>query len=315
MKTPRRFLAFLSLAMFALGVPNDTTFEWPDASRYWRMLINVRQEIGNYVKIHPQYFTQDKVVTDLAILDVPPGGEEKAAKDYKRIRKELESRGIAVGTYVSGTTVLPESEQSHYPQSTVSIEQMPANTSYVGSWPGWPTRKIVNIADADSRHALQANIKQLWEKTPAPIRYIDNIPAHPKVAKASPWGVSCQHMQELREMAESTGSRVMFNIPLHVGEMSDRETQQFIQAVGQNGISLEMPWHPSIRQSREATLRAQKRYRELLDSGMAIVLIPGKSVPEDQLVAWVRSWRKPTDRLYISVPFFRQPDPSITMIQ
>lgn len=315
MKTFLRTLPFLSLVIIALAAPNNIAFEWPDASRYWRMLLNVGQQVETYLKNHPQYFSQDKVVTDLAIHPVPPGGEEQAAKDYKRIRKELESRGIAVGTYISGTTVVPESEQKHYPQAAVSIEQMPANARYAGSWPGWPTRKIIDVTDADTRHALQANIKQLWENTPAPVRYIDNIPAHPKVARAAPWEASCQHMQELREMAESMGSRVMFNIPLHVGEMSDRETEQFIRAVGQNGISLEMPWHPTIRQSREATLRAEKRYRQLLDSGMAIVLIPGKSAPEDQLLPWVRTWKKPTDRLYISVPFFRPPDPSVAMVQ
>jgi hypothetical protein len=303
------------LGTIAAALPaGNVAFEWPDSSHYWRVLMNVNQYIEYYLKNHPPYFSHDKLVTDFAIVKIPVGGREQAAKQYKAIRKVLVGKGMQVGTYVSGTTVIPEAEQDHYPPANVSVEQMPPNARYIGSWSGHPTRKIISVADADTRHALQAGIKQLWESAPTSVRFADNMPPHPKVDSSQPWEASCKHIQELGKIAESLGSRAIFNIPMHVGEMSDQETRQLIDAVGHNGISLEMPWHANVRKSKEATERARKRYRQLLDSGMAIVLIP-VNTPEDQLTAWVRTWRKPTDHLYIASSYFKQPDMSVYMLQ
>lgn len=299
----------------AIGSPaRHTAFQWPDSSRYWRALVNVNQYIALYIKNHPQWFSQDRLVTDFSVIDVPANGEEGAAKQYKTVRKLMESRGMYVGTYISGTSVLPQSEQNHYPIGAVSIEQMPATAHYMGSWPGHPTRRMVDISDDDTRHALEAQIRKFWESVPAPIRFVDNIPPHPKVLKTQPWDVSCKYMQELRGIGESLGSRVLFNIAMHVSDLSDREAQQLIQAVGQGGILLEMPWSANIRKNPDATARAQKRYRQLLDSGMAIVMIPVKT-PEDDLANWIRSWRKPKDNLYVSTVFTKAPPAAVYAVQ
>lgn len=276
--------------------------------------MDVGQQVEFYLKNHPDYFSHDKLITNFAIFDVPPGGQDQAAREYKKIRKELQSRGMVVGSYVSGTTVFPESEQNHYPPANVSVEQMPRDSKYVGSWPGHATRKVVNLADAKTRDAIEAGIKQLWEHFPAPVVFVDNMPAPPGMAGSQPWEATCKHIEELGKIAESQGSRLLFNMPMHVGELSELQTQQLIQAVGHNGISLEMPWHDNIRKSKEATERAQKRYRELLDTGMAIVMTPVHT-PEDQLAAWVRTWRKPTDHLYIASSFFKPPDLSAYMVR
>jgi hypothetical protein len=89
--------------------------------------------------------------------------------------------------------------------------------------------------------------------------------------------------------------------------MSDEETRQLMAAVADHGIALEMPWHPNIRRSAVQTERAKVRYRQLLDSGMGIVMMPIDGDPQ-QLVDWVRTWRKPADRLYISGAFYKAPD-------
>jgi hypothetical protein len=315
MKKLVKFSTLLGVVALVASPAKNITFQWPDSSHYWRVLINVNQYIDSYLKNHPQYFAKDKLVTDLSVIDIPAGGREAAAKQYKSVRKKLEARGMAVGTYVSGSTVIPETEQNHYPPANVSIEQMPPNSKYAGSWPGHTTRRIVDIADADTRHALQAGIRQLWENVPAPLRFVDNVPAHRKVSSSTPpWEATCKHIEELRKIAESLGSRVVLNIPMHVGELSDQEARQLMEAVGQNGIALEMPWSEGIRKSNEATKRAANRYRQFLDSGMAIILIAVKT-PEGQLTAWVGSWRKPTDHIYIASPFFKQPDMSLYMLQ
>ena len=326
--------------MFALAAPAfslraESGFEWPDSTRYWRVIVDANDAIETYLNKHPQYFSNDKLVLDFQVFNVPVGGEEEAKHRYEHVRKMMQSRGMEVGTYISGTTVQPDAERHRYPPSLIAIEQMPPEARYTGSWPGMPTRKIVNVADTATRHALQSNIKQVWEMTPAPIRYVDNIPA----VKAAPWEASCKHMQELGEIAQSLGgARVVFNIPILVGDLSDHEAQQLTRALaGENGMTLEMPWpfrgrrellEPKMRglaggnvapEDREAVDRSVKRYRQLLDSGAAIIMIPTKRGPQEQnldveIAQWVRTWKKPTDHLYISVPFFRPPDPAIVMI-
>lgn len=302
-----RLFTIFTLVAFAASAHRSGEFQWPDSSRWWRVLVNVNQYIKTYLKAHPQWFSQDKLVTDFAVQDIPD--KDAAAKEYKSVRKLLESHGMYVGTYTSGTTLLPEDEQTHYPPATVSLEQMPATARYVGSWPGHPTRKIVDLSDPNTRHAFQANIRRMWETWPAQVRFLDNAAIHRSAGGGQRWEDYCKNFEEIRQIGESVGSRVIFNISVHVGLMSDKETQQLIRAVGDNGISLEMPWHSKIRADPEATRRAQMRYRQLLDTGMAIIMIPIlRDTPEDVLAAWVRTWRKPTDHLYMAGIFWKPPN-------
>jgi hypothetical protein len=317
MQSMQRFLKVLTIIGLTSAVGSSARhvdFQWPDSSHYWRALVNVNQYIETYLRTHPQWFSQDRLATDFAVQDVPAGGQEAAAERYKKVRKMLESKKMWVGTYVSGTTVLPESEENHYPYSAVPIEQLPATTHYSGSWPGHPSRRTVDISDAGSRRALELGIRRLWEKEPAPLRFIDNMPPHPRVLKTQPWETSCKYIQELREMGESLGSVVIFNIAMHVGALSDQDTRQLIQAVGHGGICLEMPWSATIRRDQAATKEAERRYLQLLDSGMAIVMIAVKT-PEGDLKHWVQSWRRPEDHVYLGAAFFKPPDPSIYMLQ
>ena len=307
--TFRAISAFLVLFTPAIGCsPHASDLShWPDASRYWHVIMNADQNIENYVRIHPEYFVHDKLVTDLGVDDVKIGGEENARQTYKRVRSLLESKGMYVGTYVSGRTVSRQAQtHTRLPPYSACVEEMPPNARYLGSWPSDPDRKIIDVDDADTRHALERGILRLWKAYPAPFHFVDNMTPHPMVQRGNSWKAACQYMAELREMGESLGSRVLFNIPMHVGLLSDQETHQLIRAVGEGGIVLEMPWHSTIRQSKQATDRAAFRYRQLLDSGMAIVMIP-VSTPLDQLTSWVQTWRKPTDRLYVAVPFFKPP--------
>jgi hypothetical protein len=302
----------ISLLALAISSARNSAFQWPDSSRYWRALVNVNQYAASYIKNHPQWFSQDRLVTDFAVhgvRDQALGGEQ-----YSTVRKLLESKKMYVGTYISGTTVLPASEQTGYPHEAVSTEELPSTARYKGSWSGHASRRYIDVSDADTRHALEAGIRKLWESSPAPVRFVDNMPPHPKVDATQSWELSCKYISELRGVGESLGSRVIFNIPMHVASLSDQETRQLIEAVGQNGIALEMPWHANVRRSPQATVQAAKRYRQLLDSGMAIVMIP-VNTPEDELTNWVRSWRKTTDYLYLGGAFWKQPDMSIYRLE
>jgi hypothetical protein len=295
----------LLLAFFATSSASISSFQWPNANIYWRVLVNVNQYIEKYPK---EWFSRDKVVTDLSVVNVSPGAMGLAADRYRRVRDLLESHGMYVGTYISGTTVGPAADQTVYPAGSVPIEHMPPSARYVGSWPGQPGRRIIDVESDVTRQALQAGIRQLWEATPAPLRFVDNAAAHSSTGGKQPWAGYCKNMEGIRQVAESLGSRVIFNISMHPGMLTDDEALQLTQAVGAgNGIALETPWSPAIRQNTEATAKAEMRYRQLLDSGLTVIMIP-TDVAEDQLAAWVNTWRKSTDHIYFSGIFWKPPE-------
>ena len=167
---------------------------------------------------------------------------------------------------------------------------------------------LVDVTDSDTRHAFQAGIKRLWEKYPAPVRFVDNAAIHHSTGKGQPWASYCANIEEIRKLGESMGSLQIFNISVHVGEMSDEETRLLTKAVGSGGILLEMPWHQNIRNSPAATERAKLRYRQLLDSGIGIILAPPGAEPPQELVNWVRTWRQSTDHLYFGGAFYKAPE-------
>jgi hypothetical protein len=306
--TRRLLVALLTVtaAITGLCYPlSDATYWWHDSSQYSRVIVNARDGIEMRPK---QWFAQDKLITDYTIANADVVGRDKAAQEYKATRDLLRSYGLAVGTYISGTIVIPESKETHWPWSAVPLEWMPASSQYNGNWPGMDYRKIIDVTDPATRHAFQQGIKRLWEQTPAPVRFIDNAGIHRSAGKSQPWSSYCANIEEIRKIGESMGSLQIFNLSLHVGEMSDEETSQLIKAVGKGGILLEMPWHENIRKNPAATERARLRYRELLDAGMGIIMATPGTEPPQELVNWVRTWRKPTDHLYFAGVFWKAPD-------
>jgi hypothetical protein len=303
-----RILPWALVAVWsAQALGENVGFEWPDSRNYWRALVNVNQYIQRYMRGHPDWFAKDKLITDFAVYEIKPGEQKRAVEQYHSVRGFLEARGMVVGTYTSGTTVSPASAQHEYPHRKVTTEEMPQLAKYVGSWPGHEEIRIIDVSDAQTRHALQKGITILWQQTPAPLRFVDNAGIHQSAGRAQPWQDYCTNIRELRQIGEFLHSRVMFNLSLHVGMLSDKEATQLIEAVGRGGgIALEMPWSRSIRTNPTDSSSAERRYRQLLDNGIAIVMI-AVDTPEVELTAWVRSWRRPADHLYIADSFWKAP--------
>jgi hypothetical protein len=307
----RFFCAFLMLSMLAPAASRESSFQWPDTTSYARVLVNVNEYIESRP---PAWFRQDKLITDFAVSDSNPQDHAAAVQRYQKIRRMLESEGISVGTYISGRSVMPKSAQTRYPASTMVAEDMPATSRFWGTWPGQPNRRIIDVSDPTTRHNLQAGIKRLWEQNPAPVRFVDNAAVHRSAGRDQAWPDYCANIREIRQLGESMGSKVIFNISAHVGMLSDEDARELIDAVGDGGIALEMPWHPNIQKSPAETRKAELRYRQLLDSGMAIVMIPVK-MDVEALAAWVRTWKKPADHLYISGVFWKPPELAVYKLQ
>jgi hypothetical protein len=303
MKTLRYYAVVLLVAL-TLSAASVPKFEWPDSDHYSRVIVNATQGIESRPRV---WFAQDKLVTDLAITNVDQIGNAAAVKEYDAIRHTLESWGLAVGTYTSGTTVITQTRETHWPWQTVPSEWMSISTHYIGDWPTMPYRKILDLSDRETMNSFHEGLKRLWERTPAPVRFVDNAGIHSSAGKGQKWNDYCTNMLEIRRIGESMGSLQVFNIAMHVGMLSDDEMKNLISAVGGNGIAIEMPWSPAIRKDKTLTRNAEARYRQLLDAGEAIILIP-LDVDAQPLAAWVRTWRKPTDHLYLAGSFFKPPD-------
>jgi len=290
-----------------LGPPTQVMYQWHDSSKFSRVIVNATQGI----EIRPRvWFAQDRLVTDFTITNASEIGREKAQKQYQATRQLLISYGIAVGTYTSGTTVKPEREQTYWPLPMVPLEQMPSSSRYKGTWPGEPSRRVIDVSDPATRRALQQSIRRLWQQFPAPVRFVDNAAAHSRLGGSQNWSDYCANIKEIRIMGAAMGSRQIFNVAVRIGSMSDQETLQLMDAVGDHGIALEMPWERGILQTEEGTKRTRNRYRQMLDSGMGVVMVPVEGDPKE-LVEWVRTWRKPTDHLYLSGVFYKSPDQAL----
>jgi hypothetical protein len=307
-KSNHRARLFVLVALVNIQVSSNgeqaKAYRWHNSARYSRVIVNATQGIENRPR---EWFAQDQLVTDFAITNADSVGVVEAQKRYWAVRQQLESYGLVVGTYISGMSVRPKAEEQSWPPSMVAIERMPSTARYSGNWPGAPHRMLVDPSDPGTRHNLQNEILKLWKEVPAPVHFVDNVAIHRSCGAGAAWSAYCANIKEIRKMGESLGSVQVFNLAVHVGFMSDTETQQLIDAVGSHGICLEMPWHRKFRQNAELTEKARLRYRQLLDSGMGIIMMPLDGDPQ-QLANWVWTWRKPSDHLYISGVFTKAPD-------
>lgn len=301
-------LSMLTIAVGAVESSHPPAFQWPDSSAYSRVIVNAQEGIESYPKT---WFSRDTLVTDFTISDAKDKSADGAMQQYRTLRNLLTSYGLTVGTYVSGTTVEPEAMEAKWPWAVVPLEWMPPNSLYVGVLSEESNRKIIDVSDTTTRRAFQSAIRRLWEQTPASVRFIDNAAVHQSAGKGQPWASYCRNIKEIREMGETMGSVQIFNLSLHVGELSDDETTQLIDSVGQGGILLEMPWHQNIRRDAAATERARVRYRQLLDSGVAIIMAEPGAEPSKDLVKWIDTWRKPADHLYFAGAFWKAPDEAL----
>jgi hypothetical protein len=294
---------------------------WPNADTYWGVLVNVNQYITYYLQNDPTYFTNVKLATDLEVVQVNYNSSTSVAaaqNAYATAYSTMTAKGIMTGNYISGTNVMPMADESQYPYSIISEEEMPAGPQYCGVWPGETFRQFVCNTDEATLAAFHVNIAKQWQQFPAPIHFVDNAASEEGGDGGQTWASQCQNMKELNQIAQSLGSRAIFNISMLPGAVSDSDMSLLIDALQGGGVSVEQPWEDVVRNNASLTANAVKQYRQLLDAGIAVIMIEtngsGQATPQ-QLKSWVLTWRKPGDPLYLSQIFWQQPDPSIYFLQ
>jgi len=294
-----------AMLLFGPAAAQPAAFEWPDPRQNRIILVNANQDIAAYLRNHPDWFSSGETVLDLS---VPKGSDPQAAERQRlQITGLLRDRGMPAGTYTSGTTVEPLAKIGLWPYDKVPEEWMPRNFAQAGAWPGEPDRRIIDVTSAETRHALQQGMRRIWEQSPAPLRFVDNAASHSSTGGKQPWAAYCANIREIRQLGESLGGRLVFNISAHPALLSDSDAVRLMEAIGRdNGVLFEEPWGQATRKSPALTRKAIMRYRQLLASGIAIIVLP-VTVPADTLTAWLSGWRQPSDRVYLGWSFWKQP--------
>ncbi len=301
-------LLFFALAVM-LGSAAATALPWPDPKKSPRVILYADQMlVEQYMHDHPEWFQHDFLVGGFYIKDVVYGESDAAIKKSGFLRQTLRRKRILYGSYISGTTVIHELSLTKYPADAVSIEDLPPKMHYLGAWLRQPDQTVVDLSDTYSREELQKAIHQLWQHTPSLMRFIDNAAVHPRVALLQPWDAYCKNMAELRDMAEAAKANVIFNVFVRPWELSDKEVNQLTAAVGPgNAISLPLPWSKSIKDDKTANAWAIYRYRQILKSGVVVILIPSDDAPIEELIHWTSTWKKPNDHIYYASPIWEAP--------
>jgi fibronectin type 3 domain-containing protein len=302
-------------AVVTVTTPGSPTqaipFRWPDSNVYDRAIVDANQYIVTYIVEAPSWFANVGLATNFVVNLT--NGTTAAEAHYNQVVSTIEQYHIAVGVYVSGTTLVPQAEQNLWPYTTVPLEWMPAAAVYSGSWPGDPDRRIIDVTDTSTVQALQTGIKTLWEEHPAPVYMVDNAAVNSVQGGTQPWQAQCDNIMGIRQLAEATGAVTIFNVATLPGAMSASDTDELIHAIGSNNaIMLEDPWDPYVRAHPSLTQAAVNTYRQMLDSGIAVIMLAIPDYVDGELLAqWINTWRKPADNLYIGWSYFTAPDPAI----
>jgi hypothetical protein len=296
------------LALTLLGASSATSFTWPDPRKHPRVILTANQSLADDMEAHPEWFTNDFVIGGFSIKDVPYGQSSDAIRKFAFLRQRFQRNGIIVGSYISGTTAIHELSLRQFPANAVSMEDLSVKTRYLGPWLRDPTQAVVSLSDKALRRDFENEIRILWLHVISPVRFVDNAAVHPRVAPMQPWTDYCDHMKALRIIATSLRATVIFNVFVRPWELSEQETKQLIEAVGRgNAIALPLPWSKQIKNDKNATGWAIYRYRQLLDAGIAVIMIPSSDAPTRDLIHWVWTWSKPNDLIYYSTPTWSDP--------
>jgi hypothetical protein len=289
---------------------------WPDADRYWGAMVNVNGYVTNYIKAHPSFFADVKMATDLTIAHVnfSNSSSASAAKSlYEEAHIAMTGLGIITGNYISGSNVIAIENQRQYPYQAVQRGQMPPTAKYCGTWPGQSWRSFICVTDAATRKVFHDQIRMQWESIPAPLHLVDNAASYEGgPLGVQPWADQCANMKEINAVAQSLGQKVVFNVAWVPHQISAMDMATLVDALKGAGISSEQPFETYVSSNSTLARRAIREYRQLLDAGIAVVMIavarPGQATAE-QLASWVSTWRRAGDSLYLSQAFWKKPDP------
>lgn len=240
-------------------------------------------------------------------LNAPPATIAACRTLYDADLAALRARGVIVGLGLSGTNV--SSTASKVPSEFVTWESWGSDYhADLGLWPGEPWRTILDIRDPPTARRM---VQLLGERFAGwPVAFIDNGP------DLNYWingDAKCRFIRMLADEGTRRGCRLWMNVYVCIGTITrddptGKNLRTFIDSVKGHALVTEVPWHKNMKAGAADTARAIVEYRAILDAGIPILMIETVE-PVDVLAAWVKTWRKPTDPLWIAWQF-NQPEPT-----
>ena len=305
---PSKRIGCLALAAIASFLPvTGWGFEWMDSRTHPRVILYADETIEEAIAAHPSWFDKDFVIAGLGFTFREYGQYDEAKVRSMRFRNTLTGH-YSSGRLISGTTVMRDSDIRQYPSPAVAIEDMPFKTRYLGTWMRNPKQAVLDLSDTATRDGFVQAVRVQWSQFRTSVQFVDDAAVHPRVAQLQPWAAYCDTIKALRDMANELNSRIIFGVFVRPWEMTEPESKQLIDAIGSgNGIALPLPWSKSIENDKTANAWAIYRYRQMLNAGMAVIMIPSDDAPLKDIMTWVASWRAPQDKIYFAAPVWNAP--------
>ena len=147
-----------------------------------------------------------------------------------------------------------------------------------------------------------------FRAAPLPTVFLDNI-VHPgSMSTWNPWADQCRFLQRVRTGLNDNGALMIANVAMPAWALSDADVALTTESV--DGIALEQPVHPQVRENEGKLRRQIEIYRSWLDAGKIVVLIPRASdemIDEESafIAAFAMAIREPGDSLFVAWPFWK----------
>ena len=221
---------------------------------------------------------------------------------------------LLVGTYHSARDSQLSTTFNSYPRRAVPREGL-SDGQILMRHPTDPNIEIIDYSQPAARKYLVDHVVSDVLRTGRPLVLVDNI-SHAETGFPMPWETTMQLAGELASNLHAMGKRVVFNAAWVPGWTSMQSVDQFI-ASGADGVTLEMGFIWSVRNSVDRIRTAITQYRKMLDAGMMVGLMPipetapgvdpNHSLEVEQRVhaAFAMMFRKPGDRLFVTQSFWR----------
>jgi hypothetical protein len=219
-----------------------------------------------------------------------------------------------VGTYHSSRDAQVAGSLKRYPRRAIPRDGL-EDEQVLMIEPRTPEAVVVDYRQAAARQYLVDNVVQDVVLTGSKLAYLDNV-SHDETGWPIDWATTMGVVGDMTTQLHAYGVRVIINAAWVPGVTSNTSVTQLIDS-GVDGVSLEMGFLGSIRNSVTRINKAMAQYRRMLDAGMTVVFVALGSatglpdtienIEAEQRVqaAFGMMFRKPGDRLFTNEIFWR----------
>jgi hypothetical protein len=248
--------------------------------------VNVPADADGYAVVFPERFAGCRLVADLFVSPADAAAPARLSAAMAAIREAAPQ--ATVGTYLSSCLVGPGgAEASFHPTGRLSLVGLDPGDFASGS-----TDTRINLSVPAARAKMvDLTVAEVLRRR-SRLLFSDNWanPAHAGPGQLPPWEDSLAYMRDLSAALHQHDVRIIANVAMAPG-LVPRVDVAGLAASGVDGVALELSLLPSVASDPARLELAVDSYAALLDSGVAVILLPVVPDPvpgadvEAQLVA------------------------------